>query len=192
MVDDGQLVEKARQGDQSAFAELVTGYRSYVYTIAWKITLNEDDALDVTQEVFMRVAQKMSTLRLTGSFQGWLGSIAARQAISHCRKPARREIATDPWELASAVNAGAVRSQQTTKVVDAQWQKQLVQGAMADLSPQQRAILTLILKEDMQPHEVAQQLGLGASQVRSQLHRAIAALRERLATKASEGKRGKQ
>jgi len=180
---DEQLVQKAKGGDQAAFAELVGRFRPYAYAIAWNITLNEDDALDVTQEVWMQVAQKIGTLELPGSFKAWLAAVAARQAIDHCRKPARRrEIATDADALDEALEsaAGGSTPASAVQVLERQRRLALVHRAMEELSPQQRAILTLMLKEDLQPGEVAEQLGLGGSAVRTQLHRAIQAIRERL------------
>jgi RNA polymerase sigma-70 factor (ECF subfamily) len=183
-LEDNRLATAAANGDQEAFSILVKRYRPYVYRIAYKITLHEDDALDITQNVFVRLVEKIHYFNGRGRFRAWLATIAAREAINWLRSPSRREASTEPQVLAGLSDERQGRERSNPRdVLETVQRRQLVEGAMAHLSAQQRAIIALRLGEDMGPKEIAERLGLPARQVRLQLHRAIAKIRQALAEK---------
>jgi RNA polymerase sigma-70 factor (ECF subfamily) len=193
---DERLVQAAQRGDQHAFGELVARYRPYVYTIAYKILLNIDDALDVTQEVFMRVAQRIGSYDGRGNFSSWIAAVTAREAISERRRAVRREIALEDVEsmqpaekLRASEEYFAFGQPDAREVLERQWKRERIDAAMVSLSQQQRAILSLMLREDMGPHEVAVALDIGESQVRSQLHRAVIRIRELCNSQPAAAKR---
>lgn len=180
-MDERYLAAAAANGDQQAFTILVERYRPYIYTIAYKIALHEDDALDITQNVLVRLVEKIGNFNGRGAFRSWLAAIAANEASDFLKRPSRREVSTEPEILEGLSDA---RQENETsdprKALDTAQRRRLVEAAMASLSPQQRAIFALRLREDMGPAEIAEQLGLPPGQVRSQLHRAIARIREML------------
>lgn len=165
---------------------LVKRHREAIYGIAYKISLHEEDALDITQNVYARLVEKIGSYRGEGTFGAWVAAITAREAISHIRRTPACERATDPQRLTvisdtrTRVTAGNPRdaARQTED-------RSRVEAAMAQLSPQQRAILALHLREEMGPSAVARELDLPPKQVRAQLHRAITKLRQLLAPSAS-------
>lgn len=191
-MEDKRLAAAAANGDQEAFTRLVERYRPYVYTIAFKITLNEDDALDVTQNVFVKVVEKIGAFNGRGPFRAWLATIAAREAATLARRPSRREVSMEPHTLEGVSDARHTHTTDDLRgTLDAARRRRLVEGAMARLPAQQRAVFALRLKEDMRPKEIAERLGIPAHQVRSQLHRAIAGIRRALAEKNTQGSTGK-
>lgn len=178
-MEDRFLAAAATGGDQEAFTLLVERYRAYVYTIAFKITLNEDDALDVSQNVFLRLFEKIGTFNGTGTFRAWLATLTTHEALDHVRRPGRREWSTDPEEIEMLADERQLReaTADPRAALDNSQRRGLIEGAMAQLSPQQRAIFALRFREDMKPKEIAERLGLPVQQVRSQLCRAVAELR---------------
>ena len=181
-MDDALLAAAAAEGDQEAFTALVERYRPYVYTIAYKIALHEDDALDITQNVLVRLVERIGSFNGTGTFRGWLAAVASNEALSYLRRPGRRETAMEPEIVADLSDQRQSREGKDARdVLDAAQRRRLVEQEMQNLSPQQRAILALRLREDMGPQEIARRLGLPARQVRVQLHRAIAKIRDALA-----------
>ena len=184
-LDDNILVEAALNGDQEAFAELFRRYRRYVYTIAYKITMHEDDALDVTQNVFLTLAEKLGAYEGRGTFRAWLAAITARQAYSHQRRAEhQRRKAVELQVVEELRNVVTPEDRNNPRLAfETEERLRLVDQAMVALSPQQRAILTLRLKEGMRPAEIAERLGIAGKQVRSQLHRAIKKIREMLQRK---------
>lgn len=179
-------------------------YRGYVYTIAYKITLDEDDALDVAQTVFLRLVERIGDFDGRGPFRRWLATIAVRESITHRRRVARRETAFDPAALAEIREgrrdgdggwgvggdeagtagfgagggaAGSSGESPRDRILRLE-RRDRVEAAMGELSPQQRAIFALRFKEDMDSAEIAERLDLPPGQVRVQLCRAVARLRE--------------
>lgn len=183
-MEDNRLAAAAAKGDQDAFTILVERYRPYVYRIAYKITLHEDDALDVTQNVFVRLVEKIHYFNGRGKFRTWLATIATREAINRLRSPSRRETSTERQILEGMSEERRSRdTNDPREKLETVEQRRLVEWAMGHLSAQQRAIVALRLSEDMTPKEIAEHLGLPARQVRLQLHRAIAKIRHVLAEK---------
>jgi RNA polymerase sigma-70 factor (ECF subfamily) len=189
--EDGELAHEAARGDESALAELVVRYRRYAYTIAYRITLDEDDALDVTQEALIRLVRQIGQFDGRGSFRAWVAAIASRQALTWVRKRAVRcEVATDPDtldELIEAAREGSPLRDPRQAASDAE-ERRRVEAALRYLAPQQRAVFTLRFQEDWTPVQIAERLAIPAQQVRSQLHNAVMRLRELLAeAPAGEG-----
>ncbi len=182
-LDDGELARAAANGDEPALTELATRYRRYIYTIAYRILLNEDDALDATQETLLRLMRQIGQFDGRGSFRAWVAAIASRQALSLARGSAYRlEIATSPDELSELLEAAEEGGNgDPRQAASAAEERRLVESAMKRLAPQQRAIFALRFQEDQTPTEIAESLDLPAQQVRSQLHNAVARLRELLA-----------
>jgi len=187
-VDDATLAQAVAHGEQDAFDTLFERYRRLVYSIAYKITLNVEDSLDVTQNVFARVAQNIGRYQGRGSFRSWLATIAANEAVNIIRRPERRmEISTEP-EIVTSIIDEKHEVNNPMKTIEKRERRELVEKAMANLSPQQRAIFTLRWREEMTPSEIAEQLGIPAGQVRSQICHAIAKIRSALSPEILEGK----
>ena len=179
-MDDRALARAAAQGDQQAFAALVEQYRRLIYSIAWRITLNAEDALDVTQSVYLKMAERIGSYSGRGSFKSWLATIASREAIDVCRRGHRREMTIEDDTLEALANDRAAPRPGPREVIDLERRRQWVEAAMESLSPQQRAIFVLRLREDERPKDIAEQLGIPPGHVRVQLHRAIAKIRQTL------------
>ncbi|MBD3266814.1 sigma-70 family RNA polymerase sigma factor [bacterium] len=176
--DDNQLVWAIAKGRQEAFVALIERYRRYIYGIAYKIVLNADDALDVTQSVYLKLAQKLHRYDGAGNFKAWLASLTARAAIDFQRKT-KREHQTDPNRLIPILD------KQTSDPVPPVWeqveteeQTARVEKAMRQLSRQQRAVFMLAFEKDMASQDIAEELGLPRGHVRVQLHRATQAIKK--------------
>ena len=85
-MDDIVLVEQAVRGDERAFQLLIERHRHSMYRIAYKITLHEDDALDVCQCVYLKLIDHLVRYKPTGSFKSWLATVTAHTAIDFVRQ----------------------------------------------------------------------------------------------------------
>jgi RNA polymerase sigma-70 factor, ECF subfamily len=175
---DAELVAACRapQSDafEAAFGELFLRYRERVHAIAYRVTGNAIDALDVTQESFALLFRKLESFRGGSLFSTWLFRIVVNCAIDHRRRRdahttsvlSGREHLPDPADMAPGPrDAAAVRELGAD-----------VQRAMAELSPKLRAILALRYLEDMSYEELATALDLSLGTVKSRLARAHLAL----------------
>lgn len=179
--EERDLVAQAAAGDQGAFTTLVKEYRRYVYGIAYRVIMDADAALDVTQNVFIKLAKSIKQYKGSGPFKAWLATIATREAISYTRGKVRRESPTEPEDLDRlAETQGTGNIPDARETLDSQRRLERIETAVAELPAQQRAILALNLNEDLGPKEISERLGISARQVRSQLHRAIARVKEKM------------
>ena len=180
-MEENYLAAMAAHGDREALASLVTRYRHYVYTIAYKITLNEEDAFDITQNVFLKVVTNISQFKSEGSFRSWLATISSHEALSYLRGGKAHEFPVPPERMSWLIDRRQpLEGAEVIDVIENQDRRRLVEQAMGGLSDQQRAIVVLFLTEDMRPTEIARRLGIPAPQVGTQLKRAMVKLRETL------------
>ena len=94
MTGQAELVARARQGDQEAFEELVRDTYADTYTLAYRLTGNEEDARDVVQESYLRAYRGLKRFRGDAQFTTWLYRITANCANTHLGKRSRRR--TEP------------------------------------------------------------------------------------------------
>ena len=170
--DETFLLARARQGDLSAFEEVVRRHQRRVYGVALRIVRAHDVADDVAQEAFVRAWRSLDRFDLARPFGPWVCRIAANLAVNHVRSPRAREQglpeghaetpSADPGPL------GAVLDEEAKRVLD---------EAVARLTPEQRAVFVLRAVEEMSYEEIAGALGISPGTVMSRLFRA----RERLA-----------
>ena len=83
---DFALIQRTLDGDQNAFTTLVTKYQKWVHTLVWRKIGDFHIAEEITQDVFLKVYKKLSTLKPSDHFTGWLYVIATRRCIAWFRK----------------------------------------------------------------------------------------------------------
>src|SRR5271167_2857323 len=93
---DKDILVKASQGDMQAFEEVYKTSNSFVYNVAYRVVNNREDALEVAQEVFMTIHDKLKGFRFESSFKTWVYRITANNAINFAKKNARAK--TVPFE----------------------------------------------------------------------------------------------
>ena len=82
-ITDKAMALALQSGDEAVFGEIVTRFQGRVYSVAYRFTANREDALDVTQEVLLRIYQKIHTWKPTGHFGAWVMRVATNTAIDH-------------------------------------------------------------------------------------------------------------
>jgi RNA polymerase sigma-70 factor (ECF subfamily) len=167
------LVTRARGGDREAFGALVDIHVERVHRIAYRFGWDADDAEDIVQETFIRAFDHLRSLRSDADFAPWLCRIAVNECLAH---RARQQRASAVPRTASPVHlcddpqaraaAGAVSSR--------------VRDEIRKLPKRQRAAIVLFELEDCSIEETALVMGCAGGTVKRHLHRARAALRERL------------
>jgi RNA polymerase sigma-70 factor (ECF subfamily) len=175
--DEAELVAAARAGDRSAFEQLVRRTYADAYTLAYRLTANEEDARDVVQEAYERAYKSIKRFRGDSRFSTWMYRITANCAStlltrrtrgSHDELPLDAPLADPRPEIdpEAMAEAGFVRDRMT--------------AALADLPPRLRAVVVLRDVYDL-PHEaIAAELGITQEAAKVRLHRARRKLRERL------------
>jgi RNA polymerase sigma-70 factor (ECF subfamily) len=177
-----ELVGRAREGDQDAFAALVRLHQRAVYALARRMLRDDEEAVEAAQEVFLAVWQGLKGFRGDARLATWLYRIT----YNHCLKVAeqRRRDAETRAELAR-VTAQAARPAVRISQIHAQAALRdlcdTVRVEIANLPPKYRAVLALRHLQDLSYEEMAAVLGMPVGTVKTHLFRARAILRERLA-----------
>jgi len=173
---DEELIERAKAGDETAFGFLVDKYKGAVHALAYRKLRDYHDAEDITQEVFLRAYQKLSTLKDGRNFAGWLYVITANCCGMHWRKRRKKVGATVRLEDVTDEQWGTLS---VAKYTDLE-RRQLVQDAIATLSECDRTAITLHYMGGMSCKEIARFLGTSAGAIKYRLYSARQHLKEEL------------
>ena len=171
---DLALVERFRNGDREAFSELVSKYHRPIYNAAFWILRRVEDANDVTQDVFLRVAERLDEYDSHYKFFSWIYRIAVNEALNLLRRHGREEPLDDEVDVPDSE-----RSNPERKVGDAELSKR-IHGAMMRLSVNDRTVLSLRHFSELSYQEIGQILELDEKTVKSRLFEARQRLREML------------
>jgi RNA polymerase sigma-70 factor, ECF subfamily len=160
--EDLELIHRCRAGDTRAFGELVTKYRSKLFTMAYAMVGNENDAWDLAQEGFLRAWQSIHRFEGRSSFYTWLHRITMNLAIDLLRRQSRRNEVELNDAIPSFFSCPGINYERAEI-------RQRVYAALAQLSPEHRAVIVLKHIEDLQYQEIAEILNLSIGTVMSRL-----------------------
>ncbi len=178
------LVAAAQRGDEGAFGELLTKYERMVYHAVRQKVKNDEDAADLTQEVFLKVWRHLPNYRGECRFSTWVWRISMNTCLDFLRSAARRPHEVDMTQTDDdgdeRVSEPADESTAASpeKRVERNETAALVRAAIDSLPDEQREVVMLRDIEGFSYDEIARMLSLELGTVKSRLNRARAALRE--------------
>ncbi len=182
--DDIALANQAKQGDRSAFTELVNRYAPKIYRTARHITKNDHDAEDVLQETFLKAYSRLDQFRGDAKFHTWLTRIGVNQALMKLRRrkdgkflSLDQQVDTAEGSIPREIASGDADPEQLYG--QAELRRQLSTG-IDSLPESYRTVLVLRDIDGLSTEETAESLGLSVSAVKSRLLRARLQLRDRL------------
>ena len=181
-VEDADLIRRATRGDVEAYNLLVSRWDRRVYNYLLRITNHREDALDLTQDVFLKAYQNLRKLDDPGRFAPWLYRIAHNEAYSMFRK---RRPETDVDEI-PAESTGDGVTVGGTSVFPIELSL-AVAAALDRLSPEQREAVVLKIYQGFKFEEMAEILDCPVSTVKSRLYTALDLLKTDLAPIHSRG-----
>jgi RNA polymerase sigma-70 factor, ECF subfamily len=174
-VPELDLVKRCQKGDSEAFDELVTRYRTRVFGMVYNMVHNEQDAWDLAQDSFLKAWKSIGRFRGKSSFYTWLYRIVMNVTIDWIRK---KQIKGSGAEFDDAIQLKEIDpASRTVPKQDALPSEKMEQGeiraqidrAIAQLSPEHRAVILMKEIEDMQYNEIAETLGCSIGTVMSRL-----------------------
>jgi RNA polymerase sigma-70 factor, ECF subfamily len=181
-VEDADLIRQAARGGVEAFNLLVSRWEKRVYNYLLRITANREDALDLTQDVFLKAYQNLRKLEDPGRFSPWLYRIAHNEAYSMFRK---RRPATDVEELEpEGTDTGIMVGGSSVLPLELSL---VVASALERLSPEQREAVVLKIYQGFKFEEMAEILSCPVSTVKSRLYAALELLKAELAPVKARG-----
>jgi RNA polymerase sigma-70 factor, ECF subfamily len=185
---DAECIRRALSGDRSAFAAVAMSWQDRIYNALRKLTGNEQDAADLTQETFLRALDNLASFRGDSSAYTWLFRIAMNLAVSRARQVQRRRtMAAGQFrsnrgdESGGDILDGQVSpGEGPADRVENKERDRLVMEALQRVDEDQRKLLVLRDIEGMDYQQIADVLEVPLGTLKSRLFRARAALREQL------------
>jgi len=177
------LVQRCAEGDESAFADLVAEHQRMVLQLAMNLLGDRDEALDLSQEVFLRVFKTIHRFRGLSSLRTWIYRIAVNQARNRHRFWRRRHRADQVSLDQHIATHGELWSESEATPDRVLAQKELatrLQRALDGLPFDQRTAIVLREVDGLSYEEIAYSLGVAIGTVKSRLTRARQALRQEL------------
>src|SRR5688572_22300072 len=169
--EDRELVEKAKTGDRRAFGKLVEKYQRRVYSLAFGILRQREDAWDVAQEAFVKAYKKLDRFEGTAAFYTWLYRITYNLSIDTLREKARRETVDldEGRKLEEALETDQTPAEHPDQMAQRKELHRVLQAAMSKLSDKHRAIIVLREVEGLSYEEMAEVLGISKGTVMRRL-----------------------
>jgi RNA polymerase sigma-70 factor (ECF subfamily) len=174
--NEAELIRNAKNGDQQAFGVLVERYQRRVIGVALAVVHNQDDALELSQETFVRAYENLANFESRSSFSTWLYRIAANLAIDWRRREGRHSIVRGEE---AAIEIDRLRS--STGDAFAEYSRgelnRRLRDALDTLTPEHRAVILLREVEGLSYDEISDILQCPRGTVMSRLHYARNRLR---------------
>jgi RNA polymerase sigma-70 factor, ECF subfamily len=178
---EGFWVDSSKQGDSLAFNRLVLKWEKTIYNVARRMLLDQEEASDATQEIFLLAFRNIRSFRKDCQFSTWLYRIALNHCISRAkRRPQGAHISLDSQyctgiperelQVAPTQNGDLIQAEQQTRVL----------AALSHLAPEQRAVVEMKFFEDMTFEEIALVLEIPVSTIKSRLYTALEILKVRM------------
>ena len=174
-MQDELLIRRAQRGDADAFEQLLLEHQKNVYNLCYRMAGNPDDAMDLSQETFLRAWRFLDQYQLASAFSTWLYRLCSNICIDFLRRRRRQQTVPLTFEDADG-------EEQTYAVPDAQplpeeqvelkLTRETLAAAMAQLLPEHRAVLQLRVVNEMSYEQIADVLDIQIGTVKSRLSRA--------------------
>ena len=190
MPDEAEDLDRARQGDRQAFANLVRKYQRRVYAAALHILGNHGDADDVTQETFIRAFRGLGGFDGRSDFFTWLYRIAVNTALNTMRSSKRGAALADRGATEAQHGGGRPEALGVVERTPAEWavlsqDLRRVLEAVASLSPPLRVTLVMATVDDLPYKQIAEILEIPEGTVAWRVNEARRLLRLRFMTEAA-------
>ena len=181
---DNEIISRVLKGEQNAYAELVNRYQAYVFTLVLRMIKSRENAEEVAQDVFIKAYRSLADFRGESKFSTWLYTIANTTSITFLRKKKLDVHSLDNekvFEVADSKDSGF-----RANLVEQKSRVNMVNEAIAMLSPDDAEIITLFYKAEQNLEEISRILRLETNTVKVRLHRARTRLKEKMEKNFSE------
>jgi RNA polymerase sigma factor (sigma-70 family) len=180
-LQESELVERARRGDQSAYGELVQAYQGIAFRTAYLVVGDASEAEDAAQEGFVKAFYAMNRFRPGAPFRPWILQIVANEARNR-RRSAGRRTALVMRTAADAPSGEAAPSPEAAMLTSEQREELL--AAVNQLREEDRLVIACRYFLELSEEETAATLGWRRGTVKSRLSRALGRLRAQMGEKA--------
>jgi RNA polymerase sigma-70 factor (ECF subfamily) len=169
-LEDQELVGRYLDGDVVAFDELMTRHQRSVFRLCLRFAKNHDDALDLTQEVFIKAFERLVGFRGDARFRTWIYRVAVNHCLNWVKKNSREfvEVTENTGSVRPSVDGALLRGER----------RAIVSNLIEMLPPKQKVIFRLRMQENLSYEEIAAIVGRSVSTVKSSVFFAMTKLRK--------------
>ena len=181
-INDIEIINRVLEGDKSAFAEIIKQYQNMVFRYVYYQFGNYDEALDITQDIFITVMEALNSFRQESKFSTWLYSIM----VNHCKnyKKKNSRYSTVPLKVFRGEEEVDLQLQDTRENPEERIINEdslrILKEEINKLPDDFREILTLRDIEGLSYNEISDILGINLSNVKVRIHRGREYLKNRL------------
>lgn len=174
---EGILVERCLNGEQGAWEELVKLYTKRVYAICYRFTSSDNEAQDLTQDVFLRVFKTLGSFRAgEGSFVVWLTRLTRNLLVDHYRRSKNERVTDAIDDKLAVLEEKTAQYSRTEGLLAGREAGELLQAGLQKLSPELREAVILRDLQELEYREIAHVLNVPEGTVKSRLNRGRAEL----------------
>lgn len=166
--NDNFYISKVLNGDVNAYAGLVEKHKEMVYSLAYKIVQNREDAEEIAQDAFIKAYQSLDSFKMESKFSTWLFRIVYNTSISRTRKGKVETRSIDNYTLE---NYSEDEMKEDLNRLSNNEQKKLINAVLSTLNPDEQFLITLYYYKDQTIDELSQVLSLTKSNVKIKLFR---------------------
>ncbi len=165
---DTYYIGEVLKGNLNAFSILVDRYKSFVYTITYRVVKNEVDAEEVAQETFIKAYQSLKSYKGASKFSTWLYTIAYRKSLDYLKKY-KKEVSYSVLETIQDINE--IEVDNALKDIEEEERKTIIANSIKELPPDEAVIITLYYYEEKSIKEIVEITNLKADNVKVKLYR---------------------
>ena len=174
---DIELVKRAQQGESRAFDILVERYQTRVTHLVYRYVKDTDIALDLVQDVFLKMFKNLVRFKGESKFSSWLFRVAVNDCIDYLRKvKVRKEQSLDHYQDSGFDVADEHRDLKTAEVLERKQERKRVRQALEALPQNQKAVVVMKVYEEMTFDDISEILQEPVSTVKSRLYKALNSL----------------
>lgn len=187
-MDEKTLVKELKRGNEDAYRFLISTYGRKIYRLIAGIVKNPDEAEELTQEVFIKVFEKVKDFRGDSTLSTWLYRVAFNTALSHMRKKRSRKDTTQLSQYDSVEEvSGYLEEGRAEESIERKERSEIVMKALQLLPPSYKIALILKDLEGLSVEEVAKTLKLTEGGAKARIHRGRLMLKKKIEEIAGEG-----
>lgn len=165
---DEYYINLVLTGDVNSYAVLVERYKQMVFTLAIRILKNREGAEEISQDVFVKAYQKLSSFRGDSKFSTWLYKIAYYTSLDEVKK-SKRQIVSDDIDSVNELNYSVLEN--SLQYIEDKERKEIINEALYRLKEEERILLTLFYFEESSMKEISKIMDLTIDNVKVKLFR---------------------
>ena len=184
-LDENILIEKTLKGDIHSFESIVKDYNMMVYTLAYRVLKNKEEAEELAQDVFLKVYQSLGSFNRTSKLSTWIYRITYNASISKYKSHKRK---IDAIEINNSIEFNISDSTDTHRNISFKEKQEIINDSLLKLPETEKIIVTLYYYEELPIKEIAEIIGITPQNVKIKLYRSRKKLYNELKDKVGQQK----